>query len=253
MEPNESVVLIARDLVKEYGGNGAAVRALDGVSLDVKRGGFISVMGPSGSGKSTLLHVMGALDRPTSGDVSIENEDLARLSDKALSLVRRHKIGFIFQFFSLVPVLSAEENIALPAVIDGDGKSEYSKRVDELLELVGLDDRRANLPSELSGGQQQRVAIARALLMRPSILLADEPTGNLDSKTGLEILQLIKRLQSEEGQTVVMVTHDPRAAAFGESIVYLKDGRIGARLELSEAGGDDPAQAVLSWLQTVEG
>lgn len=253
METNESEVLTARDLVKEYKGDGSPVRALDGVTLGVKRGSFISVMGPSGSGKSTLLHVMGALDRPTSGDVAIEGRDLSRLSDKALSLVRRHKIGFIFQFFSLVPVLSAEENIALPAIIDGDGKSEYTNRVDELLGLVDLTDRKGNLPSELSGGQQQRVAIARALLLRPSILLADEPTGNLDSKTGLEILQLIKKLQSDEGQTVVMVTHDPRAAAFAESIVYLKDGRIDARLEVAEAGGDDPAQAVFSWLQTLEG
>ncbi len=248
-------VLAGRDLVKEYTTEGTPVRALDGISIDVPKGSFLSVMGPSGSGKSTLLHVLGTLDAPTAGEVFLDGQPMSALKDKALSLARRHKIGFVFQFFSLVPVLSAEENIALPAIIDGVRPSGYKDRVEELINVVGLGDRRANLPSQLSGGQQQRVAVARALFLRPAVLLCDEPTGNLDSLRSLEILNLLKDLQTNQGQTIVMVTHDPRAASFGDEIIYLRDGRIAERFDPSRSRvkrGEDRAQSVLAWLQTVE-
>jgi len=248
-------VLAGLDLVKEYTSDGTPVRALDGISIDVPRGAFISIMGPSGSGKSTLLHVLGTLDAPTSGEVFLEGQPMSTLKDKALSLARRHKIGFVFQFFSLVPVLSAEENVALPAIIDGVRPNGYKERVEELISVVGLGDRRSNLPSQLSGGQQQRVAVARALFLKPAVLLCDEPTGNLDSRNSLEILNLLKDLQTNHGQTVVMVTHDPRAASFGDEIIYLRDGSIAERFDPSSVKrkrGEDRAQSVLAWLQTVE-
>lgn len=251
----DTPVLVGKDLVKEYPSEGTTVRALDGIDINVGAESFTAVMGPSGSGKSTLLHVLGTLDRPTSGEVILEGEPMSSLSDKRLSAARRQKIGFVFQFFSLVPVLTAEENIALPAIIDGKSKAHWSDRLEELLERVGLQDRRSNLPSQLSGGQQQRVAIARALFLRPTVLLADEPTGNLDSKTGLDILRLLKDLQQESAQTVVMVTHDPKAAAFGDDVLYIKDGKIAANLDLRKmgaGGGEERSQSVFTWLQTVE-
>ncbi len=244
----QDVVLAARDLVKEYTSGQGTLRALDGVSLDVERGRFLSIMGPSGSGKSTLLHLLGGLDGPTSGDVLLEGAPMSGLSDKQLTLARRHKIGFVFQFFNLVPVLSVEENIALPAVIDGKRPREYAERLERVMQLVGLTDWRTNLPSEISGGQQQRVAIARALFGEPAVLLADEPTGNLDSKTGQEILELLKNAQTDLGQTVVMVTHDPRAAAFADEVILLQDGRIADRHEVT-GGGEERAAAVFAWLQ----
>jgi putative ABC transport system ATP-binding protein len=248
-------VLAARDLVKEYVTGSSKVIALAGVSLDVPRGRFLAVMGPSGSGKSTLLHLLGGLDAPTSGEVLLEGRPTSKLSDKELTLARRHKIGFVFQFFNLVPVLTVEENIALPAIIDAKKPKQYRGRLEEVMSLVGLTEWRDHLPSEISGGQQQRVAIARALFTEPTVMLADEPTGNLDSKTGTEILKLMKHAQEELGQTVVMVTHDARAAAFADEVVLLLDGAIADTLDIGVgvragvAGGDERAAAVLSWIQ----
>lgn len=243
-----TVVLEARELVKDYRGHGSMQRALWGVSLAVERGRFLSVMGPSGSGKSTLLHLLGGLDTPTSGEVVVAGQPLSQLSDKERTLVRRRQIGFVFQFFNLVPVLTAEENVALPAVIGGARPSSYEEKLTAVLELVGLAAHRKKLPTELSGGEQQRVAIARALFTEPAVLLADEPTGNLDSKTGLDVLALIKAAQEDLEQTVVVVTHDPRAAAFADEVLYISDGSIVDRLDLHLRGGDH-AHAVLAWLQ----
>jgi len=256
MVATNTLALAARDLIKDYVTGNSTVRALDGVSLDVPSGRFIACMGPSGSGKSTLLHLLGGLDSPTSGEVLLEGRPMSTLSDKELTLARRHRIGFVFQFFNLVPVLSVEENIALPAIIDGKRPKEYRSRLEEVLQLVSLADWRTHLPSEISGGQQQRVAIARALFAQPAVLLADEPTGNLDSKTGTEILALLKTAQQNLGQTVVMVTHDARAAAFADEVVLLDDGKIADRLDLDAhvtndggVGGDGRAQTVLAWIQ----
>lgn len=263
-------VLSAQDLVKDYKTNGTATRALDGVTLDVTSGRFISVMGPSGSGKSTLLHLLGGLDGPTSGEVLLEGKPLSGLEDKEITLARRGSVGFVFQFFNLVPVLTVEENIALPRVIAGDRPDAYKERLDEVIAQVGLEDVTTKLPSQISGGQQQRTAIARAIFPSPAVILADEPTGNLDTRTGRQILELLKRLQVELGQTIVIVTHDPRAAAYGDEVIYLEDGRIRSRIDLSKTrassdgaprrsakrggadglrGGEARARAVLSWLQ----
>ena len=248
-----SVVLAAHDLVKEYETGRSRVRALDGVTLDVESGSFTAVMGPSGSGKSTLLHMLGGLDAPTSGEVSLDGVPLSSLGDKELTLARRRKIGFVFQFFNLIPVLSVDENIALPAIIDGKRPREYGARLDTVVDMVGLRDWRTHLPSEISGGQQQRVAVARALFTEPAVLLADEPTGNLDSKTGHEILDLLKHAQLDLAQTVVLVTHDPRIAAYAERVVLLQDGKVTGTLELdTAAGGEDRAASVLAWLQASE-
>jgi putative ABC transport system ATP-binding protein len=256
MSSPNGLALAARDLIKDYITGNTTVRALDGVTLDVPHGRFIACMGPSGSGKSTLLHLLGGLDSPTSGEVLLEGQPMSALSDKELTLARRHKIGFVFQFFNLVPVLSVEENIALPAIIDAKKPKEYRARLEEVLSLVSLAEWRTHLPSEISGGQQQRVAIARALFAQPAVLLADEPTGNLDSKTGTEILSLLKTAQQNLGQTVVMVTHDARAAAFADEVVLLDDGKIADRLDIdahvghdAAAGGDGRAQAIFAWIQ----
>jgi putative ABC transport system ATP-binding protein len=242
--PTGPNVISVRDLVKDYDGR----RALDGVSLDVPAGRFVAVMGPSGSGKSTLLHLMGGLDTPTAGEIELDGTPLGSLSDDKLTLLRRNRIGFVFQFFNLVPVLSIEENVALPAVIAGIDPGKYQPRLEQLLTLVGLDDHRGNLPSKVSGGQQQRAAIARALLLEPAVVLADEPTGNLDSVTGRSVLQLLRDAQKTLGQTVVLVTHDPNAAAIADEVVFLRDGRIEGRHRLvgSEARR---ARNIVSWLQ----
>jgi len=234
----------ARGLVKAY----AARRALDGVDLDVSRGAFVAVMGPSGSGKSTLLHLLGGLDTPDAGEVSFDGQPLSSLDDRERTALRRSRISFIFQAFNLVPVLTAEENIALPAVISGESREQYADRVDAVLELVNLSAQRNQLPSELSGGEQQRVAAARALLREPEVLLADEPTGNLDSRAGTELLSVLKHAQQDRGQTTVLVTHDPSAAAYADEIVHLRDGRIDGHLVVAGEGGDR-ALAVLAWLQ----
>lgn len=202
------------------------ITALAGVSLDVPKGEFVVIMGPSGSGKSTLLHLMGGLDRPTEGEVLVDGRIISQMPDDEVTLFRRTKIGFIFQFFNLLPTLTALENIVLPLVLDDRPAADADARAAALLERVGLKARGDHLPEELSGGEIQRLAVARALAFNPPILLADEPTGNLDSKTGAEILQLIRRINQEEGSTVVMVTHNREAAASGDRIITLKDGVI---------------------------
>jgi putative ABC transport system ATP-binding protein len=218
------VAVRVTDLTKIYGTGHAEVRALDGVSLDLQSHRFTAVMGPSGSGKSTLLHCCAALDEATSGSVVIDGTDLETLKDKELTLLRRDRIGFVFQSFNLVPTLTAEENILLPLSIAGRKPDPdwYSM----VIETVGLGDRLSHRPNELSGGQQQRVAVARALASRPSVVFADEPTGNLDSRAGAEVLQLLQRSVDEFGQTVVMVTHDPVAAAYTDQVIFLADGKV---------------------------
>ncbi|HWP57705.1 MAG TPA: ABC transporter ATP-binding protein [Candidatus Acidoferrales bacterium] len=214
------------DVHKVYGQGSNEVTALAGVSLEIARGDFVSIIGPSGSGKSTLLHLIGGLDRPTRGDVLIDGRIISRLPDRDLTRFRRAKIGFVFQFFNLLPLLTARENVMLPLVLDGRGRAEAAARANALLERVGLGGRAEHTPDQLSGGEMQRVAIARALAFSPSILLADEPTGNLDSKSGEAVLDLIRRVNREERCTVVMVTHNERAARYAGRIVYLSDGTI---------------------------
>jgi putative ABC transport system ATP-binding protein len=214
----------ASGLSRSYGEGDSAVHALRGVSLDVPAGQFTAVMGPSGSGKSTLMHLLAGLDVPTEGTVSIDGQDITRMSDRQLTRLRRKHIGFIFQSFNLLPTLSAEENVVLPLAIAG--RRPDPQTLEALLERVGLLDRRDHKPAELSGGQQQRVAIARALITRPTVLFADEPTGNLDSAAGAGVLTLLRDAVELDGQTTVMVTHDPRAAAAADRVVFLADGEI---------------------------
>ena len=217
-------VVSADGLRRRYGEGDTAVDALEGIDFDVARGELTAVMGPSGSGKSTLMHLLAGLDRPTAGTVTIDGTEITGLNDAELTRLRRDHVGFVFQFFNLLPMLTAEENITLPLAIAGEKPDK--EWLEELLDRVGLSDRRKHRPSELSGGQQQRVAVARALVSRPAVVFADEPTGNLDSKTGTEILELLKEAVSDYGQTLVMVTHDVRAATIADRIVYLADGRI---------------------------
>ncbi len=219
-----NAVVTANDITRRYGEGDAAVDALRGVDLNVDRGDLTAVMGPSGSGKSTLMHILAALDRPTSGWVEIDHTRLGGLSDNEITRLRREHIGFIFQFFNLLPMLSAEENIALPLSIAGEKPDK--EFFEDLLKRVGLQDRRTHRPAELSGGQQQRVAIARALVTRPTVVFADEPTGNLDTRTSAEILELLQQSVRDYKQTLVMVTHDPRAAAIADRALFLNDGRI---------------------------
>jgi putative ABC transport system ATP-binding protein len=211
-------------LTRTYGHGDSAVHALRGVSLDLPAGQFTAVMGPSGSGKSTLMHLLAGLDTPTSGTVKVAGEDITRMKDRDLTRLRRRHIGFVFQSFNLLPTLSAEENVLLPLSIAG--KRPPADEVDALLARVGLSERRGHRPSELSGGQQQRVAIARALITRPTVLFADEPTGNLDSAAGAAVLELLGDAVAIDGQTTVMVTHDPHAAAVADRVLFLADGRI---------------------------
>ena len=203
-----------------------AVRALDGVSFDVEAGTFVSVMGPSGSGKSTLLHLIGGLDNPTSGSVVLEGQDLAQLDDETLTRIRRRKLGFIFQFFNLLPTMTAWENVALPKMLDGEKLGDLKPRATELLARVGLAERIEHKPAQLSGGEMQRVAIARSLMADPVLLLADEPTGNLDSKSGEGVLELLRSLVADEGKTLIMVTHEMRAASMGDRLLELSDGKL---------------------------
>jgi putative ABC transport system ATP-binding protein len=214
----------AEDVRKSYGAGDAAVVALDGVDVGIAEGQFTAIMGPSGSGKSTLLHMLAGLDRPTSGAVYLGDTELSSLKDKALTLLRRDRIGFIFQSFNLLPTMSAEENIVLPLRIAGRKPDE--RWVDAIVETVGLRERLGHRPSELSGGQQQRVAAARALASRPQIVFADEPTGALDSKSGTELLSFLRTAVSDLGQTVVMVTHDATAASYADRVIFLADGQI---------------------------
>jgi putative ABC transport system ATP-binding protein len=222
----EKLAVSVEGLEKIYGAGATAVRALKGVTLGFAGGEFAAIMGPSGSGKSTLLHILGALEEPSSGRVVIGCTELSGLSDRKLTLLRRERMGFVFQSFNLIPTLTAEENVLLPVLIAGEKRGEHEGRLDELLSLVGLEGRRRHRPDELSGGEQQRVAIARALIRNPDIVLADEPTGNLDSKTGSGVLELLRGSAARYGQTVVMVTHDPRAAAVADRVVFLADGRV---------------------------
>ena len=212
------------DLVKEYSLGAARVPALRGVSFDIEAGRLVSVVGPSGSGKSTLLHLMGGLDSPTSGSVVIDGSDLADLDDAELTIFRRRKLGFIFQFFNLLPTMNAWENVALPRLLDGEKLKDVQPKAVELLEKVGLGGRIDHKPSQLSGGEMQRVAVARALIADPLLVLADEPTGNLDSQSGQAVLQLLRDIVTEEGRTVVIVTHDVKAASMADQQVELKDG-----------------------------
>jgi putative ABC transport system ATP-binding protein len=223
-ETRTGPVVSARDLTRRYGEGDTAVDALRGVSLDVPRGQMTAVMGPSGSGKSTLMHILAGLDKPTSGEVEIADTAISKLSDTELTKLRREHIGFIFQFFNLLPMLTAEENVVLPVTLAGEKPNKAW--VSELMQKVGLADRRKHRPSELSGGQQQRVAIGRALVTRPSIVFADEPTGNLDSKTGGEILDLLHQSVEDLSQTIVMVTHEARASAIADRVLFLDDGLI---------------------------
>ena len=222
--PYRGPVVASEGLTRRYGEGETAVDALRGVSLDVPKGQLTAVMGPSGSGKSTLMHILAGLDKPTSGDVEIAGTSIQNLNDTELTKLRREHIGFIFQFFNLLPMLNAEENVVLPLSIAGEKPDE--KWLAELMDRIGLKDRGSHRPSELSGGQQQRVAIGRALVSRPSIVFADEPTGNLDSKTSGEILDLLRGSVDTYGQTTVMVTHDARAAAIADRILFLADGLI---------------------------
>jgi len=219
-------ILEAKELRKRYQMGEHKVEALAGINFKVEKGEFVAIMGPSGSGKSTLLHLLGGLDSPSEGEITLVEKQLTRMSEKQATLERRHNVGFVFQFFNLLPTLTAEENVLLPVIIDGKDPRKYAERLDRLLELVGLADRRHHKPDQLSGGEQQRVAIARALITQPAILLADEPTGNLDSKTGIAIMDLLRRSADELDQTVIMVTHDPKAAAFASRVVFLRDGNV---------------------------
>ncbi|MBK5219252.1 MAG: ABC transporter ATP-binding protein [Thermoleophilia bacterium] len=217
-------VVVATDLTRRYGEGDAAVDALAGVSTGFDRGRFTAIMGPSGSGKSTLMHILAGLDKPTTGTVELDGIEITGLDDGELTELRRDKLGFVFQFFNLLPVLTAEENMLLPLSIAG--RKPDPEWLERLVETVGLADRRTHRPSELSGGQQQRVAVARALLSKPAVVFADEPTGNLDSKASEDVLQLLRQAVDEFGQTVVMVTHDPAAAAHADRLITLRDGKL---------------------------
>jgi putative ABC transport system ATP-binding protein len=221
---NPDAIVSATEVTRRYGEGDAAVDALRGITLDFPPAAFTAIMGPSGSGKSTLMHILAGLDRPTSGTVVIDGNDITKMDDGELTNLRRDRIGFVFQFFNLVPVLNAEENMLLPLSIAGLKPERVW--VEQLMRTVGIDDRRTHRPSELSGGQQQRVAVARALVSRPAVIFADEPTGNLDSGTSTEVLQLLRRAVDEFGESVVMVTHDEHAASFADRRIELVDGRV---------------------------
>jgi putative ABC transport system ATP-binding protein len=240
-----AAVVTARDLVRRYGTGDTAVDALRGVSVDISEGRLTAVMGPSGSGKSTLMHILAGLDKPTSGEVTVAGVDIANLDDTALTRLRRDHIGFIFQFFNLLPMLTAAENIVLPLKLAGIKPDQAW--LDQVVESVGLTDRLKHRPSELSGGQQQRVAVARALVSRPTVMFADEPTGNLDSRTSGEILTLLRDAVDTLGQTTVMVTHDAHAAAIADRVLFLADGDIVRDL------GPSSAHEILATLEEVSG
>lgn len=236
--PKRELTIELRDVVREYRVGGQPVRALDEISLRLTGGQFVSVIGPSGAGKSTLLHLLGALDSPDSGSIIFDGDEIARLTDEKQSEFRHHRVGFIFQFFNLLPTLSAWENVAIPKLLDGVRLGKVKPDAVRLLERVGLGNRTEHRPSELSGGQMQRVAVARALMMDPPLILADEPTGNLDSATGASILALLAEVAHEEGRArlVVMVTHNSDAAAATDRVITLHDGRLGSD-EVSVVGG----------------
>ncbi|EGT2205417.1 TPA: ABC transporter ATP-binding protein [Clostridioides difficile] len=223
---HNSLAVEAKNIIKEYKIGNTTTRVLKEVSLQVIKGEFISIMGRSGSGKSTLLYILGGLDTPTSGKVYMNGADISHFNDEKMSIIRRRNIGFVFQFYNLIPNLNVEENIMLPLLLDGKNLKDYKNQLDEILDIVGLTDRRKHTPRELSGGQQQRVAIARALIGKPEILFADEPTGNLDSKTGIEIIDLLNKINRDNGQTIIMVTHSPDAAKSSSRTITVSDGLI---------------------------
>jgi putative ABC transport system ATP-binding protein len=245
-----AAVLRAEQLSKQYHMGTVTVDALRGVDFQVAAGEFIAIMGPSGSGKSTLLHLLGGLDSPTGGDVLLDGRRYGGMSDDELTLTRRREIGFIFQFFNLLPTLTAAENVALPLLIDGQRPA--PEQVAGLLALIGLADRHDHKPHQLSGGQQQRVAIARALVTQPKIVLADEPTGNLDSQSGQAVLDLLRRACNEHNQTIIMVTHDHHAAATADRVVFLQDGRIVNTVDLNEPNGKTRTQTVAAVMSELE-
>lgn len=220
------VAVEGRHIIKNFCIGSTPTKVLKDISLQVMQGEFVSIMGPSGSGKSTLLYILGGLDTPTSGHVLLNGTDISRFGDEKMSRIRRQKIGFVFQFYNLIPNLNVEENIMLPLLLDGKKMGGYRKQLEQILEIVGLSDRRRHTPRELSGGQQQRVAIARALISNPEILFADEPTGNLDSKTGAEIMALLREINQTSGQTIIMVTHSPEAAQSSSRVIHVQDGVI---------------------------
>ncbi len=240
------------NLTKIYGSGDTAVTALNRVGLQVEPGEFVAVMGPSGCGKSTLLHLLGGLDRPTEGHVEIDGQDLSNLSDAKLTELRRRKVGFIFQFYNLIPVMNSVENAALPVMLDGVPPAQAKARAAEWLTKVGLADRQAHRPDQLSGGQQQRVAIARALVADPDLVLADEPTGNLDTRASDEIAALLRQVADDWGRAVVMVTHDPRIAAYADRILFLKDGAIADETILEPKNGKN-AEVVVNKMAVMGG
>jgi putative ABC transport system ATP-binding protein len=219
-------ILEAKKIHKHYQLGQHTILALAGVDFSVDKGDFVAIMGPSGSGKSTLLHLLGGLDTPTEGEIILAGNQLSKLNEYEATIVRRHNVGFVFQFFNLIPTLTAEENIQLPLIIDGKDPRMFIEHLNRILDLVGLEDRRDHKPDQLSGGQQQRVALARALITEPAIVLADEPTGNLDSKSGTAIMELLQRSCHELNQTVIVVSHDPKAAAYADRVIFLRDGII---------------------------
>lgn len=219
-------VIEAVNLNKTYKLGTQDVEVLKNINLTIRKGEFVSIMGPSGSGKSTLLYLIGGLDKPTNGSVKIAGKELSTMKDKEQSIMRRRDVGFVFQFYNLIPNLNVEENIMLPILLDGKKLKNYSKQLEDILGIVGLTERRKHTPRELSGGQQQRVAIARALINEPDVILADEPIGNLDSKTGTEVMELLKEINLEQGKTIVQVTHSSDAASYGQRIIYVKDGKV---------------------------
>jgi putative ABC transport system ATP-binding protein len=240
-------------LTKQYGSDTQPIYAVRDLNMTVEAGEFVAIMGPSGSGKSTALYLMGGLDHPTSGHVWLRDKDITTMNDDALSKVRRESIGFVFQFFNLIPVLTAAENVAMPMILDGVARPQALERAQQALKQVDMANRAAHRPSELSGGQQQRAAIARALATKPAIILADEPTGNLDSRASDEVVGVLRKAVDEFGQTLVLVTHDPRVAAHADRIVFLKDGKIVDENRLKGSGKADQIREQLSRVALSEG
>jgi len=246
-------ILEAIGLRKKYELGEHAVNALDGVDFVVEKGEFVGIMGPSGSGKSTLLHLLGGLDKPTDGEVTLAGKRLSLLNENESTLVRRHNVGFVFQFYNLLPTLSAAENILLPILIDGQDSDKYEDRLTRILEMVGLSGRRDHKPDQLSGGEQQRVSLARALVTEPAIVLADEPTGNLDTKTGVSIMNLLRRSCDELNQAIVVVTHDPTASAYADRVVFLRDGVVVKELRFEESKDlNERRRAVMATMEDLE-
>ncbi len=223
---NGKIALEGKEITKGFKMGRESLMILKDISIKINVGDFISIMGPAGSGKSTLLYILGGLDKPSTGKVLMNGEDISKFSDDKQSVMRRRNIGFVFQFYNLIPNLNVEENILLPVLLDGNKTKDYKKELDNILEIVGLTERRKHTPKELSGGQQQRVAIARALINNPEIIFADEPTGNLDSKTGTEIMELLRKINRENKKTIIMVTHSMETAEYGNRVVNIKDGGI---------------------------